>query len=88
MAAKNKKTEDASWDRIGELIGASFEKDLSPPDPKVNYWSWCHTSKGGGFGRFLFIIGVLLALSTLGKLDGISTWILLLIVIGFTMMKF
>ncbi|MBW2965719.1 hypothetical protein KY342_01295 [Candidatus Woesearchaeota archaeon] len=47
-----------------------------------------HETNGGGLGRLIFIIGVLYALNYAGMLANIPTWTLVLIAIGFTLMKF
>ena len=69
------------------MIGSKVEKEFKN-EPKTKCWSFHHNSNGGGFGRFLFIIALLLALNSLGKLEGIPSWILILLVIGFSFMKF
>ena len=48
----------------------------------------CGSDDNGFFGRALFIIGVLIALNSLGFLHGIATWVIVLIGIGFALMKF
>jgi len=84
------KKKDLSWDDIGEAIGKKIEhvqKQEKGPWSKNWYWNYRHES-GGGFGRFLFIVGVLIALSTMGLLTTVPFWTQVLIVIGFTAMKF
>jgi len=41
----------------------------------------------GFFGRALFAIGVLTAMNGLGLLHGIATWVIVMIGIGFALMK-
>lgn len=80
MAKKRKK--EPSWDKIGKSIGKKMEKAD---------WSGCanwHKECGGGFGRLLFALGLLFALSAVGVLEGVPVWTQILMVIGFTLMKF
>jgi hypothetical protein len=77
MARRKKK--EMSWDEIGESI--------------VGFWNkrWvAYKEEGGGFGRFLFILGVLFLLDFLGtiELSVIPWWILVLIILGFAGMRF
>ena len=51
-------------------------------------WMFYNQTNGGGFGRLIFIIGVLYALDYLGMLEGIPSWVLVLIALGFTWMRF
>jgi hypothetical protein len=92
--AKRKKKE-MSWDEIGESIGRKVEKmEKECGDDESGFWKkrWMFYRKeeGGGFGRFLFILGLLFLLNFLGtiELSVIPWWILALIIIGFTGMRF
>ncbi len=82
-----RKKKEASWDEIGKMIKNKIEKESNS---ECNAWSksWVHKSEGGGFGRLIFIIGVLFAFSYLGMLEGIPSWVLILIVLGFIGMRF
>ena len=90
MATKKKKKEQ-SWDEIGEAIGRKIEKEFKGKDfncgPQWYKWQQ-YNPDGGGFGRFLFVIGALLALSTMGILPQLPWWNYALIIIGFSAMKF
>ena len=77
-----------SWDQIGRAIGKKIEKESRKDESTwAKSWSFHHHETGGGFGRFLFICGVLYAMSLLGMLEGIPLWTLAVIVIGFTAMR-
>jgi hypothetical protein len=81
---KASKKKDDSWDKIGSTIGRKLEKEF-----KGKKWKFCHHEhEGGGFGRFLFILAVLFILNAQGYLVGVSSWMLVLLVLGFTLMKF
>ena len=91
MAKKRKKSakKNKSWGEIGQMVGKKVEKEFE--EKKCNSWEkWSAKSccDGGFFGRLLFIIGVLIVLSRLGYLDGISGWLKFLIGAGFAFMKF
>lgn len=53
-------------------------------------WANCCCGYGdnGFFGRVLFIVGLYIALNTLGLLHGIATWVIVMIGIGFVLMRF
>lgn len=90
MATKRRKR-GMSWDEIGEAIGRKMEKKCKDKDTSFfKRWEFHHHEHGGGFGRFLFIIGVLYAMDYMGtiSLASIPLWMLALIVIGFTAMQF
>ena len=88
MPKKTTKKREPSWDKIGEMIGRKMEKEFKKKECKT-WGPWTITKEnGGGFGRFLFIVGVLYSLSLLGYLEAIPLWVSILIVIGFTAMKF
>jgi hypothetical protein len=86
MPAKRRKKEP-SWDEIGEAIGKKMEKEFKGCDWKNKPWMF-HRERGGGFGRFLFIIGVLYAMHLMGMLTMIPLWVLAIVVIGFSLMRF
>jgi len=81
---KTTKGKSKSWDDIGKTIGRKMDEEKSCT------WSTCYHEKCGGgfFGRLVFIIALLFALSYSGMLVGIPSWVLVLIVIGFAFMKF
>jgi hypothetical protein len=87
MPAKRRK-KDKSWDEIGEAIGRKMEKEFNNCDCKKKPWMFHRHQHGGGFGRFLFIVGVLYAMNLMGMLTMIPLWVLAIIVIGFSLMKF
>jgi len=88
MAVKKKvsKKKDPSWDQIGKQIGKKIEKTKWE---KLTGRSACSTEPKctGGFGRVLFIIALLAILNAKGFLAGISIWWLILLAIGFGLMK-
>lgn len=97
MAKKKKKQEKKkqpkiggkSWEDIGKIVGGKFGKEFQ--SKKCSPWeSWHpkHDENGGFFGRLLFIIGVLVVLSKLGYLGGVSVWLKILIGAGFSLMRF
>jgi hypothetical protein len=92
MARRKKK--EMSWDEIGESIGRKVEKmEKEYERGEVGFWNkrWvAYKEEGGGFGRFLFILGVLFLLDFLGtiELSVIPWWILVLIILGFAGMRF
>lgn len=94
MPAKRRKTvkKDKSWDSIGKDIGSKIDKASKEGKFDDCCKSWnvkkdCGCN-GGFFGRLLFVIGVVWALSTLGHLDGVSAWAIALIIVGFAFLKF
>jgi len=89
MPAKKKTTKkkEPTWDDIGRSIGQKIEKSKFECSSWKKPWV-IHENHGGGFGRLLFIIAVLLAADAMGYLQGVSTWIKVLLVIGFALMKF
>jgi len=86
MAAKKKK-KDPSWDQLGKIFERKMKKEFKDKDcgPSCMH---SHQKSGGGLGRFVFIIGVLWAMNSMGYFIGLELWQLAIIVIGFTMMKF
>ena len=80
-----KKKKEMSWDELGEAFGKKMEKEFKGCEPKPWYF---HKERGGGFGRFLFIVGVLYAMHLMGFLVSIPLWVLAIIVIGFSLMRF
>ena len=91
MPAKAKpKKKEPSWDQIGQLIGKKMEKEFKKEKydkPWQKHWMFHRRSEGGGFGRLIFIIGVLFAMDSLGMLLNVPIWALVLIVLGFAMMR-
>ncbi len=99
MAKKKKKTtkKEPTWDEIGKAIGTKIEASSKTIIPSSSYtidkppymksWMCYHKIHEGGFGRLLFIIGVLYALNYAGYLTTIPTWVLVLIVLGFASMR-
>ena len=78
------------WDKLGKMIGTKIGKEVEKAEPCEKSWmfkSHNRCDEGGGFGRLLFIMALLFILNTKGYLVGISTWMLVLLVIGFAMMK-
>lgn len=71
-----KKKKVKTWDKIGDDIGKKIEKSCDS------------CSDNGFFGRTLFIIGLLIALNTLGIINEVSIWVQILIGAGFAFMKF
>ena len=87
---RRRRAREPTWDEIGKAVGSKFEKyeqDECFPMKKKSFW-FHHHEHGGGFGRLLFIIGVLLAMNALGMLAGIPWYATLLILVGFWWMKF
>ena len=84
---RKRRKKDPSWDEIGEAIGRKMEKEFKNCDWEKKPWMF-RQQEGGGFGRFLFIIGVLYAMYLMGMLVVIPWWVLLIIVIGFSLMRF
>ena len=65
-----------------------IDKEYPTCKMPVNKTWMCHANEGKGFfGRALFAIFGLIALSQAGLLDGISTWILVFVGIGFALMR-
>ena len=78
------KKKQPSWNQIGKQVGQKIDK---------TNWQQCapkqwHKECGGGFGRLLFAIGLVFALSATGRLEAVPTWTVVLMVIGFTLLKF
>lgn len=89
MPAKPKRAEkELSWDEIGKAIGRKMEKFKKEEEPSWAFRYWGYNKNGGGFGRFLFIIGVLYALQYGGMLPSMPWWVYVLLVLGFTLMRF
>jgi len=83
-----KKTSEPSWEQIGRMIGKKVEREFK--DKRHFFWKkWTfHEEHGKGFlGRLLFIIGVLIALNTLGLINGVPIGIQILIGAGFALMR-
>ncbi len=86
---KKVKAAEPGWDRIGEMIGKKIEKGMKGKDWEM--WKSCapyHKDYSGGFfGRTLFIIGLLVALNSLGLLKEVNIWIQVLMGVGFALMR-
>ena len=89
MSKKKKSApKEPSWDDIGKMVGKKVEKEFKDKDMKCWHKEW-HKEDGQGFaGRLLFIIGVVVALNTLGVLHGIAWWVYALIIVGFALLRF
>jgi len=87
---KNLKDEnEMNWDEIGKVIGSKIEKGFKNPGCSwKGPWVFNYQDNGGGFGRFLFSLGMVLALYNIGLLTGIPIWTIIMIIIGFSMMRF
>lgn len=86
-----RRAQDVGWDKIGEMIGKKMEKGFKGDECCKGWGKWAkygNNGDSGFFGRVLFIVGLYLALSALGLLHGIATWVLVLIGIGFALMRF
>jgi hypothetical protein len=83
---KSASKKEKSWEDIGQMVGKKVEKEFDTK--KCCSWDFKSQCDGGFFGRLLFIIGVLMVLSQLGYLDGVSGWLKFLIGAGFALMKF
>lgn len=81
------KKKELTWDEIGETIGKKIEKEFKGKKMVCEPWCTCHDSKGGGFGRLVFISAVLYAMNLIGMLEGIPLWVLVLIALGFAGMR-
>ena len=83
------KKKEPSWEQIGQTIGKKVEKEFKgkPCKPWDKPWVQ-YKEHGGGCGRFLFIIGLMLLFNHWGWLVNAPWWILVIIVIGFSAMKF
>jgi len=84
MAEKKK---EISWEEIGQAIGKKIEEGKGKWPECRKPWIVKYKGYGGGGGRFIFAIGILLAMNYLGMLSNIPWWVLVIIVIGFTAMK-
>ena len=85
---KSRNSKEPTWDEIGRAIGTKMEKYKME---ECSHWkkAWVfRESEGGGFGRFVFITGLLYALNLLGSLPNLPFWIWAWIVVGFTALKF
>lgn len=93
MAKKTKtssKKQKTTWESIGEMIGKKLEQESRKREcAPWQRWAFYHRTSGNGFlGRLLFVIGVLMLLSHLGIMEGVSTWVYILIGAGFALMRF
>lgn len=85
----SKKKKDLSWEEIGSGIAKNIEQEHKKTKPWTK--SWCFHKQencGGGFGRLIFIIGLMYALHYKGLLTGIPGLVIALIIIGFALMRF
>jgi hypothetical protein len=74
---------------IGKAIGQKIESiDFEECKGWKKNFVFAQKEHGGGFGRLLFAVGVLYFLYLKGFLVGIPTWVLVLIALGFTLMRF
>jgi hypothetical protein len=82
------KKKSPSWEEIGSAIGKKIEKEKHNIPWKYH---WKHEAKehGSGFvGRLLLIIGLIGAFHALGWMAAVPVWTQVLIVIGFTLLRF
>ncbi len=79
------KKESTNWEHIGKMVGKKIETECQGGHFKC--WGFHHHDHGF-FGRALFIAGMLLLLNAWGLLQGVNTWILVLIAVGFALMRF
>jgi hypothetical protein len=83
---------EQGWDEIGKMIGKKMEKGMKEGEccgrPWHHYMFKHHDHDGGFFGRALFVTGIMAAMNALGYLHGIAAWILVVIWVGFALMKF
>jgi len=86
--AKKKKASAPSWDKIGQMVGKKIERECEKSEgaPWAKLAAAHEDHCGGFFGRALFIIGLLIALNTLGVLSGVNIWVQILIGVGFALM--
>lgn len=86
---KSKLSSESTWDEIGKAIGMKFEKYKDEERCMPWHKQWHHHKEvGGGFGRFLFITGILYAMNLLGTLPDLPWWVWVWVVIGFTALRF
>jgi hypothetical protein len=90
--AKRAVKSEKGWDEIGKMIGKKMEMECGGEDCCKRPWhKWIHMHHhhdgGGFFGRAIFAIGVLIALNGLGLLHGIDTWVVVMIGVGFALMR-
>jgi hypothetical protein len=86
--SKSKLSKEPTWDEIGRAVGRKIEKyKMEECSPWRRAWFF-REREGGGFGRFVFITGLLYALNLLGSLPDLPLWVWIWVVIGFTAMKF
>ena len=80
---------EKTWDQIGADIGTKVEKyEQYGKWKNCGWWSGCGCSQhGGGFGRLLFILGIVFAMNEVGMLAGIPWWTTALVVLGFWWMR-
>lgn len=85
---KKKDEKDLTWEDIGKAIGKKVEKfDFERcPSWKKNF-TLKYKEHGGGFGRLLFAVGLIYFLKFKGLLTGVPTWVIVLMAVGFTLMR-
>lgn len=87
---EDSKSSDVSWEEIGKMVGQKVEKGTKGTD----WTSWgkqkfvFKEEHGGGFGRLLFAIGVMVLLTNLGIIPVLAWWMYVLIIGGFALMRF
>ena len=89
MAKKTKKKEP-TWEDMGKFMGEKFGKKFEGMECASwkKPWSFCTGHEGGGFiGRLVFILGLVFALKAAGILAAAPTWTVVLIIIGFALMR-
>ncbi len=89
-ARKSSSDKKVTWSKIGSMVGMKADEmeKLGYCAPPYNSWVWHHHQGSGMAGRFLFICGVFLAMSEMAILPGLPWFVIALIIIGFTMMRF
>ena len=85
---EKKDDKEPSWEEIGKAIGKKMEKfKFDECHPWKKHFVFKYREHGGGFGRLVFGASVMYALYLTGVLNGLPTWLLAVIVLGFVMMK-
>ncbi len=84
------KKKELNWDEIGKAIGKKMEQHKEGMECSgwKHHWIFHREHHGGAAGRLIFIIGVLYALNYAGMLVKIPLWTLVVIAVGFMLMKF
>ncbi len=85
---KKKEGKDLSWEEIGKAIGKKMEGfNFEECTPWRKNLTFKYKEHGGGFGRLIFAITVIYFLKFKGVLVGIPTWVIVLMVVGFALMR-